>query len=89
MQLLAAALSKSTDCFCLDLVFRNLGLGFSYDVSTIFPSFFLIGSMFFYISSFCWENISKRMTLCNIYREQWRELVALASMTKSSWTMMT
>jgi len=30
----------------------------------------------------------QRMTLCDIVedREQWRELVALASMTESSWT---
>jgi len=33
----------------------------------------------------------QRMTVCNIAEdaEQWRELVALASMTESSWTMKT
>jgi len=33
----------------------------------------------------------QRMTLCDIAedREQWRELVALASMAESSWTMKT
>ena len=43
------------------------------------------------VSKFGKTSGRRRMTLCDTAedREQWRELVALASMAESSWTMKT